>query len=258
MRRVLVALLCASTAVAAPEKKDKPIDAKANAGKLDVWKDDLGQFYVVPTDDSQSLNDASAWVFFGDGKTMYQQRIIGSGTSNHHFEFTIWSPRVNTLSHAELSFTKDNRLQVECGVKDKRTLTQLKADEAKALFAKATFLPPLWQRESRLLARDDDGVYYFVDQLGADYGGKGYRVFVGQKGQMKEVAMTNVVEDSGGSIYATKSGNLKIVSKTTDEAYWIKNGKKVELTILEPVDNRYLIYRGLGIYGNLGTVCEDL
>jgi hypothetical protein len=258
MRRVLVALLCTSSAFAAPEKKDKTIDAKANAAKLDVWKDDLGQFYVVPTDTAMSLSDAADWVFFGDGKNMYRQRIIGSGQDKGKFEWTLWSPRVNTVSHATLATGKDEHLVLECGDKDRRTLTQLKADEAKALFAKATFYPAFWQRQARLLARDDDGIYYFVDQLGADYGGKGYRVFVGQKGQMKEVAMTNVVEDSGGSIYATKSGNLKIVSKTTEEGYWIKNGKKVELTILEPGDNRYLIYRGLGIYGNLGTVCEDL
>ena len=141
----------------------------------------------------------------------------------------------------------------------KRPLTQLKADEAKAFFGKATFLPPFWERIAKFLARDDDGVYYFVDMLREEAGGNGYRVFIGQKGSMKEQAMTNVVADSGGEIYATKSGNLKIIAdKKAETAFWIKGGKKTELTVLAPLENRYLIYRGLGIYGQLGVVCDDL
>ena len=267
MRRALI-LLCVSTALSGSvgaggnksldAKKPKPIDAKANADKLEVWKDDLGQFYVVPAPNTFSFDEAGAWVFYGDGKTMYQQRIVGSGTGTKGYEWSIWAPRVKTLQQAGLENKKD-RLTVECGVKDYRALTQLKADEAKVFFAKATFYPPLWQRQTHFLARDDDGVYYLVDELREEYGGQGYRVFVGAAGTMKEMPMTNVVEDSGGFIFATKGGSLKIISdKKTDTAFWVKGGKKVELTVLAPGDNRYLIYRSLGIYGSIGTVCDDL
>jgi hypothetical protein len=259
VRRALVALLVSATAFAAPDKKPKTIDAKSNAAKLEVWKDDVGQFYVVPLYNAFSFDEAGPWVFYGDGKNMYQQRIVGSGTGQHDsYEWTIWSPRVTSMNHAGIE-TIDKRLTLTCGQKDKRTLTQLKADEAKAFFGKATFLPPLWDRNAKFLARDDDGVYYFVDMLSTEAGGNGYRVFIGQKGSMKEQAMTNVVSDSGGDIYATKSGSLKIISdKKADTAYWIKGGKKTELTVLVPGDNRYLIYRGLGVYGSLGVVCDDL
>jgi len=265
MRRVLIAL-CMSAAVSgiagaggtSETKKVKPIDAKANADKLEVWKDDLGQFYVVPTPSAFSFEEASSWVFYGDGKTMYQQRIIGSGTGTKGYDFTIWSPRMKTMNAAVIE-TKNDRRTVECGLKDKRVLTQLKADEAKVFFGKATFYPPLWQRQTRFLARDDDGVYYFVDELREEYGGEGYRVFVGLKGAMKEMGMTNVVEDSGGFIFATKGGSLKIISdKKLDTAFWVKGGKKLELTVLPPNDNRYLIYRNLGVYTSIGTVCDDL
>jgi len=257
-------------------KKPKPIDAKANAAKLDVWKDDLGQFYVVPAANAFAFHDAGAWVFYGDGKTMYQQRIVGSGSSGNGYQWSIWAPRVKTLQLAALD-TENDHLTVTCGVKDTRKLTQLAADEAKVFFAKATFYPPLWQRQTRFLARDDDGVYYFVDELREEYGGQGYRVFVGPAGTMKELPMTNVVEDSGGFIFATKGGSLKIIVKVGerpprstaeggaevndskhDTAYWVKGGKKIELTVLEPGDNRYLIYRTLGVYGSIGTVCDDL
>lgn len=264
MRRALVLVL----ALAAPAlaggnkaleaKKPKPIDAKAHADKLEVWKDDLGQFYVVPAANAFSFEEAGTWVFYGDGKTMYQQRIVGSGSSGKGYEWSIWAPRVKTLQLAGLE-TKNDRLTVTCGIKDARVLTELKADETKLFFAKATFYPPLWQRQTRFLARDDDGNYYFVDELREEYGGQGYRVFAGAAGTMKEMPMTNVVEDSGGFIFATKGGSLKIISDTkSDKAFWVKGGKKIELTVLVPGDNRYLIYRSLGVYGSIGTVCDDL
>lgn len=253
-------MVVASAAVAGPaDKKAKLIDVKASIDKLDVWKDDLNQFYVVPNDTAMKTDDAEQLVFFGDGKTMYQQRIVGSGTQNGHYEWTVWSPRVTQQTHAGLEYDKDGRMVVRCSTKDIRPLTQLKADEAKAFFAKATFKPPLWNRHAAFLARDDDGVYYFVDVLAEEVGGNGQRVFVGQKGAMKEQAMTNVVEDSAGSIFATKSGNLKIVTDDkTNTAYWVRGGKKTELTVLDLLVNRYLIYRGLGIYGALGVPCDDL
>ena len=70
--------------------------------------------------------------------------------------------------------------------------------------------------------------------------------------------MTNVATDSAGEIFATKAGQLKLVAGTDGMAYWAKGGKKIELTRLDPQDNRYLIYRELGIYGTLGAVCDDL
>ncbi|MFT3693109.1 MAG: hypothetical protein QM831_08200 [Kofleriaceae bacterium] len=247
-----------TTAFAGPaDKKPKPV-GKPDLAKVEVWKDDLGQFYVLPNSSSIASDEAEKLVFFGDGKNQYLQHIVGSGTSGAHYEWVIWSPRVTTQNHAQLDW-KDDHLQLHCGVKDVRNLTQLKADEAKTFFSKVTFQGPLWQRHARFLARDDDGVYYFVDVLSDELGGNGHRVFIGQKGAMKEQPMTNVVEDSGGSIFATKSGNLKIIAdKKTDTAFWVKGGKKVELTTLDLVENRYLIYRGLGIYGAMGVPCDDL
>ena len=69
---------------------------------------------------------------------------------------------------------------------------------------------------------------------------------------------TSLASDSAGEIFATKAGRLKIITAKDGKAYWIKGGQKTELTVVEPVDNRYLIYRELGIYGQLGTVCDDL
>ena len=42
--------------------------------------------------------------------------------------------------------------------------------------------------------------------------------------------MTNVVSDSAGEIFATKTGELKIVTTEDGKAFWNKGGKKTELT----------------------------
>jgi len=41
------------------------------------------------------------------------------------------------------------------------------------------------------------------------------------------------------------------------KAYWKKGQTRNELVMLELLPNRYLIYRELGIYGQLGIVCDD-
>ena len=249
-------LLAPALAAAAP--KPKAIDVKPQIEKLDVFKDDVGNYYVSPRPDAMSYDDSQAWVLYGDGKTMYQQRIIGSSLEGHKLEWYVWAPRAKGMQAASIELDPAG-MSVQCrGKKDgTRKLTQLKADEAHTLLAKAAFYPPLWTRVSHVLLRDDDGVYYFVDELREEFGGNGYRVFVGPKGAMKEIPMTNVATDSAGEIFATKAGQLKLVAGTDGKAYWAKGGKKIELTRLDPQDNRYQIYRELGIYGTLGAVCDD-
>jgi hypothetical protein len=250
-------LALTATTFAAPAAKPL-IDAKASAAKLEVWRDDVGQYYVVPVFGAFPFGEVKRWVFFGDGKAMYQQRIIAVGTSpSDTYDWRIWAPRADAETYAAIE-TADHRLTLTCGIKDARPLTPLTADQAKAFFARATFAPPRWDRDAKFLARDDDGVYYFVDVRSQEVGGNGDRVFVGLKGAMREQVMTNVVSDSSGAIYATKGGTLKIITEGKSEtARWIKGSKQVALTILPIDDNGAMIYRGLGVYGALGTVCDD-
>lgn len=264
MRRHLALLLAPSLALAAPppekrlaSEKAKPIDIKAVVDKLDVFKDDDGDYYVSPRAGAMASNDASAWVFYGDGKTFWQQRIIGSSEQGPHLEWYLWSPRAKGMQAASLTIDPASAV-IQCRNKDdgKRKLTQLTADEAKTVLGRAKFYPPLWERQSHVLLRDDDGVYYFVDELREELGGNGYRVFVGAKGALKALPMTNVATDSAGEVFATKSGSIKIITDG-NKAYWVKGAKKTELVRLEPQENRYLIYRELGIYGQLGAVCDD-
>jgi hypothetical protein len=194
--------------------------------------------------------------------------LYRSGSSVARLEMTVTAGgRTRNVRMQAFTRGQDKALVViEEPARDKGTanvLKQLGSEELHTLLKNAKALPVFHTRTAHLLARDDEGTYYFVDELRSEYGGNGYRVFAGQKGAMKELAMTNVVSDSAGEIFATKGGQLKIIStsaKGSDagKTYWLKGGKKTELTMLEPTDNRYLIYRELGIYGSLGAVCDDL
>jgi hypothetical protein len=254
---VIAALAVSTLAQAAPQK----IDAGPAAGKVDVYRDELGNFYILPRAKVFADKDAEdKWIFYGDRKTLYRQRPIDATNDAANHYWRIWSPRAKGLSYALIERVND-KLVLHCrDDSDKsgtRTLTPVAGDEARTLLAHATLLPPLWQREAHALARDDEGIYYYVDRLLGEAGGNGYRVFVGMTGAMKEQSLITLAVDSSGEIFATKAGTLKIIANKGG-VFWIKNGKKIELTWVDVQEDRYLIYRGLGLYGQLGTVCEEM
>jgi hypothetical protein len=271
------ALLVAAVALAAmPARADKTKKAKAKnktkdakytvdiapaKDKLHVLRSD-GDHYIVidPKDDKQ--------FYFGDSKRLYRQWNQGSGGDMKKGYAYFWSPRIGQGFFAsgnrwrnrsgELTIV-DNVGTIECG--ERQTPFQLVEDDAAAkLLDSATFYEPLWKRDSYWLARDDMGVYYYVDHFAKEYGGKGYRVFVGPKGKMKETRLINVAVDSGGAVFATKKGSLGLVTATGEEpkTRWIKKKQRTELTTLPVGRNAFLIYEELGVYEGelMGTPCD--
>ena len=71
--------------------------------------------------------------------------------------------------------------------------------------------------------------------------------------------MTNVVSDSEGDIFATKSGELRLVLDRKESA-WVKGKQRTALELLPLEDNVQLIYSELGVYAGepLGTPCDVL
>lgn len=266
-QRLALAALALAGAVASPaaaDPKPKPIDTSKVRDQLDVYRDDAGHYFVAMRGGG---DDSSEWVFYGDGKTLYQQRVIGNTySSDDGAEYTLWAPRVATQAGAEVSLpapigSAARKPTITCDTKAVRALVQLPADQAKAVITRAQFLPPLWARGAHLIARDDDGTYYLVDMLRDDSGtGVGHRLFVGKKtpGGMKEVALTNVVSDPAGEVFNTKDGSLKTFGSSDKPPVWRHGDKVTELTPLDLTDpaTRLIIYRDFGIYGALGTPCD--
>ncbi|HTJ42329.1 MAG TPA: hypothetical protein VL463_09565 [Kofleriaceae bacterium] len=253
---VIAGVLALATTVASAKPKKKPADDDSEAVSADVKKGLIvlsdGEGTVIAVDKTWTDDH---WVFYGDGKTMYRQRVFGGGADGGAgtWDYSFWSPRVPQASIAK---TQAGKFIVYCG-NDETELKQLSDADAKKMLDAAVWKKSLWHRQAQFLARDDHGTYYYVDRMRDEYGGKGHRIFVGPKGGMKEMPMTNVVSDSKGEIYATKRGELRFIT-ATDAASWVNGGTKTDLTIVPVEDNVPMIYRDLGVYeGTLGTPCDD-
>ncbi|MBC7978486.1 MAG: hypothetical protein H7138_26165 [Myxococcales bacterium] len=248
-------VVAASTAAADPTPK--PVDIKALKAKATVLSDAQGGVYVVFRGDD-------AKVFYGPNtKTVYEQNIVGSSSDGEGgWEFNTWAPRVVDGPHlGSITHRKDGTYEKACREQEQMVLTELSGDKAKAVIDKAAFVTSGIVRVPHLLARDDSGVYYYVDRIAKIYGGKGYRVFVGKKGAMKPKPLTDVASDSAGEVFSTKSGDLRLVRQsdhTKDSMTWVKGEKRHELVFLDTDTNSAVIFKDLGIYTFLGTLCDNI
>lgn len=254
---LIAGVMAATLSIAAADPTPKPVDLKAQKAKGIVLVDANGGHYVVFRGDETKL-------FYGpNAKAVYEQIIIGSYADGEGgWELSTWAPRVAEGPHlAEFGHKKDNTYSKSCRGKDDAVLTELSGDKAKAVLDKTAFLSSAIIRVPHLLARDDTGVYYYVDRIAKSYGGKGYRVFVGRKGAMKPMPLTDVASDSAGDVFSTKSGDLRLVrnSENNKETMtWVRGEKRTELVFLDTDVNSALIFKDLGIYGFLGTLCDNV
>ncbi|HET7503193.1 MAG TPA: hypothetical protein VFK02_19370 [Kofleriaceae bacterium] len=241
---------------AAADPAPRPVDVKAlKAAKPIVLQDAQGGVYVVFRGDDSKL-------FYGpNAKAVYEQIIIGSSSSGDDFDFSTWAPRLGPgVRYGGFAY-KDKVYAKTCDGKDDAVLTELTGDKARAILDKTQFLTMAVVHVPHLLARDDSGVYYYVDRIAKIYGGKGYRVFVGKKGAMKQMPLTDVASDSAGDVFSTKSGDLRLVrnSESNKETMtWVRGEKRTELVFLETDVNSAVIFKDLGIYTFLGTLCDNV
>ena len=241
---------------AAAEPAPKPVDVKVMKAQGVVLQDAQGGVYVVFRGDD-------AKVFYGPNtKAVYEQVIVGSSSDGEgRWEFNTWAPRKPGNGLASLEHKKDGSFHKSCGDKDDTGLTELTGEKAHAVLDRTPFLSMGIVRVPHLLARDDSGVYYYVDRIAKVYGGKGYRVFVGRKGAMKQMPLVDVASDSAGDVFSTRSGDLRLVRNSEDskeKMTWVKGGKRTELVFLDTEVNSVVIFKDLGLYGFLGTLCDDV
>jgi hypothetical protein len=237
---------------------DEVIDIGIYKEKMRVLTDGKGH-YVALLPFTISDGPDSGYLFYGDGKTMYAQRRYGGGRSgNETFETSFWEPRARAGHMAQLAY-RDKAYRLQC--EDRTTeLTRVADDEARRILDGAVWKKPRWKRKAYALARDNSGVYYFVDKAREPDDSKDFRVFRGPKGAVKPLKMVNVVSDSEGDIFETKAGKLRLVLDKR-ETVWLEGKKKaVKLTPLDVGDNHVLVYNELGVYAGeaLGTPCDDL
>jgi hypothetical protein len=264
----LVAWAGCSSALAAPSTNGKgetppPADISAIKDKLTVFADGKQHFIAMVL----TTNSDSPVFWSSDGKEFYQLRIFGGGSEGgdehlKRLDRVFWEPRVNAPYQASFEYKKDDAaaasFEVQCSTR-KTPLKALPADEAKKLVDGGKFYQARWNHRAYALARDNRGKYYYVDRQREPEEAKSFRLWAGPKGAMKPQKMVNVVSDSQGDIFSTRSGELRLILNK-QETTWIQGAKPTKLTWVPVEDNHILIYTDLGVYTGepLGTPCDDL
>ncbi len=253
---VAVAVLCCA-AFARAEPKPKRVDIKPFRDQLVVLADARGYVYVIKPRVKVNRKYLAQRVFYGlPGKTLYEQVNTGYSRNDKAYSYQTWAPRLRGIQPAYLMFDKQGTFHRKCA-DDDVVLTQLTGDKAKAVLDKSELRTPFLTRRPHLLARDDSGVYYYVDRLAPEYGGRGYRVFVGRKGALRQRPLVDVATDTAGQVFSTRSGDLRLAS-TSHDAVWIRGNKRTQLVYLDTITNSRVIFNDLGIYHFLGTVCDTI
>lgn len=259
---VWVVVMVGALGPAAADKGDPAptkIDIKPLRDKLEVLVDAAGGTYVLYAPRTSEYR-----VWYGPGAILYEQVSQGRSANGDAWSVNTWAPRIPDFRPASIDRRADGTYRKSCRDLDEAELTLLTGAKADAALARVTLKTALLVRRPHVLARDDSGVYYYVDRLAASLGGKGFRVFVGRKGAMKRMALSDVASDSAGDVFSTRTGSLRLATNSNDGtarplvATWIRGERRSELITLDVHVNSPLIFTDLGIYKQLGTLCDNI
>jgi hypothetical protein len=207
-----------------------------------------------------------AGVSYGDGTTFYRSEPVFGLGHEWFFDPRQFHPRRNAsfrgIDVRQYSLVDVDRAARRCRLMCGERVRELRLagpEAAERILAGATFKPLPHQREPYALARDSQGKYYFVDRGKQKGSERDFRVFVGQRGVLKQQQMKDIVSDSEGEIFSTANGKLRLVVGKS-QAFWITQASRRELLLLPLQENMRLIYSELGPYlkERLGVPCDDL
>lgn len=241
-----------------PEPDPKDVYDVTKVQRPLLFTDGKGHYILA----AKVKHDEAPLLYSSDGKTFYQQRVYSGGGSYDEKEgwsevsWTFWEPRIESGWKHSFGW-KDGKATLQCD--DKATEFKIAPEEdSKRILATAKFRQAFWKRRAYKLARDREGTYFYIDNLREPANAKAFRLFAGRKGEVKQLALTNIVSDREGDIFSTKTGNLRLVLDK-GESSWTVNGKTVQIVQLNLDENAKIIYSDLGMYGStLGTPCDDL
>jgi hypothetical protein len=278
-RAAFVLILLASGGTWADAEEAPPWGKGATLGermameKTAVCSDGKSHYVIVAPHEKQGVQ-----LYYGDGKTFNRVLLppwvlTGEDFFEPRFSAPSKNPNFRGLDmrlYSSVAYDAAKKTcSVSCGSRS-TSLTILDEDKKTPLLAGATYQPPLMTRAPHRLAHDEAGRYFYVDKGNSPETEKNFRLYVGPKGAMKLQKMTNVLADTEGEIFSTKSGSLRYVTDRSKPPVWVEGKKRLTLTIVpiesvdektgEPINNYQLIYNELGVYlgQRLGTPCDDL
>lgn len=269
---------------AAPRKAlPKKIDISKFRDHLIVLHDKKGHYFVVPNLLDKGVMGTRARVrsrvfnvrdavFYGDGKRFYLQRSPNKGRNPPRFSIVFFDPRARQPRFSIFQYRPPEAGGASFSCDDRKTpLLELDGTQRTRILDKAAFHERYWRRRPHLLARDDDGVYFYVDRRDVSTADgvlmqaidlKDFRFWAGKRGRMKRLKLNDVIVDPAGQVFITKQGKLRVESKK-QRYLWQVGAKHVALTHVPLTaynGGLVLLYRQLGPYlgQRLGRPCDDL
>ncbi len=245
------------------------IDIASVKGELTALKDPTTATVVLVFLSADGKNVVER-VFLGSATQLFEQKSEPSYSSycpkgegacdDEGWGVALFAPRAKTQNgpEATVMYNQAKNYQLFCS-NAATSLMVMPASDVQALLKKATFRTSGAVHRQVALARDEAGIYYFVDRLRDDLGGQGYRVYVGKRGALKQMPLRDVAIDSGGMVFATKKGEFRLTvdTGTPTGATWNSKGKARTLKVLDLFTESYLIYRELGVYSAFGAACDE-
>ncbi|MEM6733494.1 MAG: hypothetical protein AAF658_18185 [Myxococcota bacterium] len=233
--------------------KDTPLDTTLPA-KMVFLKDDAGNILAYDVKEK-----ARGVLLAGTTKALWKQRVAGSSSSGESkFSVSFWDPRFKQRSFQ----FKDGKYELICGKKS-IPFSPLSEAEAKKLRGEARVFNPRWHRYPVVLARDNRGTYYFVDQVRNEdeitYEVEDYRLFVGRKGRVELLDLEDAIVDRAGQVFLTKRGRLVVEFNGKEKkVQWFIGDNVVELVDVELWSAAKMVYTRLGSYAGqpIGTACD--
>jgi hypothetical protein len=233
-------------------EEEDPI-SKDLATRLRFYTDDDQLIIAVDT-----FGDIDGPLYGGDPEKLYRQRVIGGGREGQAAASRVfWEPRVRRGAESELDF-RAGRATLVCG-DHKIPLRELNDGGKKRILSQAKFYVPPFRRIPQLLARDDQGSYFFVDAARDPWSGRPasrpeLRLRYGRKGALAPVELVDTINDAGGLVLVTSTGRLVSKGATVE---WVGPSARAPLTPVDVRDAGELIYGDLGAYGKrIGTLCD--
>ncbi|HNN96262.1 MAG TPA: hypothetical protein PKI03_28500 [Pseudomonadota bacterium] len=248
---------------AAPWGDGRTLGQRITLAQAGVCTDGKGHYVMhMPSGGSSPL------LYYGDGKRMTRVPIVDLLGGMTFFDPRFVNPTANPnfrgadirVHSSVIVDAGKGTCAVHCGPSH-TDLKVMTGAEATSLLTAASFAPIPNLHVPHALARDERGNYYYVDKGSTQATATSFRLFVGPKGNMKLQKMTNVVSDSQGEIFSTKTGDLRfIVGPGGTQSTWVKGAARTSLLAVPVADNLHMIWTELGVYAGekRQNPCDDL
>lgn len=248
---------------AAPWGDGRTLGQRITLAQTSVCTDGKGHYVVhAPS------NGNSPQLFYGDGKRMTRVPLEDNLGGATFFDPRFINPTANPSFrgadirvHSTVDFdASKGTCNVRCGTQ-RTDLRVLASADAAPILTGASYAPIPNLHVPHALARDERGNYYYVDKGSTAATATSFRLFVGPKGNLKLQKMTNVVSDSQGEIFSTKTGDLRfIVGPGGTQSTWVKGASRTSLLAVPVADNLHMIWTELGVYAGekRQNPCDDL